>query len=79
MTTLLKNENSGTGVAICDAWHQEMRGWAGLDPSSAMMTGNEHIALVQGRGNAGISPVAGTIVSSRVQNVDVMVDVAPRA
>jgi transglutaminase-like putative cysteine protease len=53
--------------------------WAGLDPSNAMKTGNEHIALVQGRGNAGISPVAGIIASSREQNVDVKVDVVPRA
>jgi len=30
-----------------------------------MMTGNEQIALAQGRGNAGISPVAGIIVGAR--------------
>ena len=44
-----------------------------------MMTGNEHIALAQGRGNAGISPVAGVIVGSCEQNVDVNVDVVPSA
>jgi transglutaminase-like putative cysteine protease len=56
-----------------------VRRWAGLDPSNAMMTGNEYIAPVQGRDYAGISPVAGIIVGSREQNVDVKVDVVPRA
>jgi transglutaminase-like putative cysteine protease len=42
-----------------------VRGWADLDPSNAMMTGNEQIVIAQGRGNAGISPVAGIIVRSR--------------
>jgi transglutaminase-like putative cysteine protease len=56
-----------------------VRGWAGLDPSNAMMTGNEHIVLAKGRDYADISPVAGIILGSREQDVDVKVDVVPRA
>jgi transglutaminase-like putative cysteine protease len=52
-----------------------VRCWGALDPTNSTMTGNHHIALAQGRGNAGIFPVAG----SREQNVDVQVDVVPRA
>jgi transglutaminase-like putative cysteine protease len=62
-------------LAIRDPWHQEVRGWGALDPTNSTMTGNHHIALARGRGNAGIFPVAG----SREQNVDVQVDVVPRA
>ena len=47
------------------------------------LTGNEHVTLAQGRGNAGISPLAGiivrSIVRSREQHVDVKVNVVPRA
>jgi uncharacterized membrane protein len=56
-----------------------VRGWAALDLTNAMMTGNKRIALAQGRGNAGISPVAGIIVGLREQNLDVKVNVVPRA
>ncbi len=69
----MKNENPG--IAGCYPWP----GWAGLDPSNAMTTGNERIALAQGRGNAGIFPAAGIIAGSREQDVDVNVDVVPRA
>ncbi|HEX3495152.1 MAG TPA: hypothetical protein VHT48_07265 [Methylocella sp.] len=34
---------------------------------------------MQGRGNAGISPLAGIIVGSPEQHVDVKVNVVPRA
>jgi hypothetical protein len=42
-------------------------------------TGNEHIALAQGRAATPVVSVAGIIVGSREQNVDVSVDVGPRA
>jgi uncharacterized membrane protein len=58
---------------------KETRGMVRPYPSNAMMTGYKHIALAQGRGNAGISPVAGIIVGLREQNLDVKVNVVPRA
>ena len=60
-------------------WCGEARGWAGLDPTNAMMIGNDHIVLAKGRDYADISPVAGIILGSREQDVDVQVDVVPRA
>ena len=56
-----------------DAW-----GWVGLDPTNAMLIGNDHIVLAKGRDYADISPVAGIILGSREQDVDVQVDVVPR-
>ena len=59
-------------------WCGEARGWAGLDPTNATMIGNDHIVLAKGRDYADISPVAGIILGSREQDVDVKVDVVPR-
>jgi transglutaminase-like putative cysteine protease len=59
-------------------WCGEARGWAGLDPTNATMIGNDHIVLAKGRDYADISPVAGIILGSREQDVDVKVDVLPR-
>jgi transglutaminase-like putative cysteine protease len=60
-------------------WCGHARGWVGLDPTNAMMIGNDHIVLAKGRDYADISPVAGLILGSREQDVDVQVDVVPRA
>ena len=59
-------------------WCGGARGWVGLDPTNAMMIGNDHIVLAKGRDYADISPVAGLILGSREQDVDVQVDVVPR-
>ena len=60
-------------------WCGEARGWVGLDPTNGMLIGNDHIVLAKGRDYADISPVAGIILGSREQDVDVEVDVVPRA
>ncbi|MGH6812772.1 MAG: transglutaminase-like domain-containing protein, partial [Methylocella sp.] len=60
-------------------WCGEAHGWTGLDPTNSMMIGNDHIVLAKGRDYADISPVAGIILGSREQDVDVQVDVVPRA
>jgi transglutaminase-like putative cysteine protease len=60
-------------------WCGEAHGWVGLDPTNAMLIGNDHIVLAKGRDYADISPVAGIILGSREQDVDVQVDVVPRA
>lgn len=59
-------------------WCGPRIGWVGLDPTNAMMIGNDHIVLAKGRDYADISPVAGIILGSREQDVDVKVDVVPR-
>ncbi|VTZ26092.1 Transglutaminase [Methylocella tundrae] len=53
-------------------------GWVDLDPTNSMMIGNDHITLARGRDYADISPVAGIILGTREQDVDVSVDVIPR-
>ena len=59
-------------------WCGEAHGWVGLDPTNGMLIGNDHIVLAKGRDYADISPVAGIILGSREQDVDVQVDVVPR-
>jgi len=59
-------------------WCGPAHGWIGLDPTNAALIGNDHIVLAQGRDYADISPVAGIILGSREQDVDVQVDVVPR-
>ena len=59
-------------------WCGENIGWIGLDPTNDIMIGNDHIILARGRDYADISPVAGIILGSREQDVDVQVDVIPR-
>jgi transglutaminase-like putative cysteine protease len=53
-------------------------GWVELDPTNSMMIGNDYIVLAKGRDYADISPVAGIILGSSEQDVDVQVDVVPR-
>lgn len=63
--------------AWVSVWCGEEFGWVGLDPTNSMMIGNDHIVLATGRDYADISPVAGIILGSREQDVDVKVDVVP--
>ena len=60
-------------------WCGAAQGWLGLDPTNALQIGDDHIILARGRDYADISPVAGIILGSREQDVDVRVDVVPRA
>jgi len=59
-------------------WCGKAHGWIGLDPTNSVIIGNDHIILAKGRDYADISPVAGIILGSREQDVDVQVDVVPR-
>jgi transglutaminase-like putative cysteine protease len=59
-------------------WCGDEYGWIGLDPTNDLMIGEDHIILARGRDYADISPVAGIILGSREQDVDVRVDVIPR-
>jgi transglutaminase-like putative cysteine protease len=59
-------------------WCGEDAGWIGLDPTNALLIGNDHIVLAQGRDYADISPVAGIVSGAGEQDIDVQVDVVPR-
>ncbi|WP_395666909.1 transglutaminase N-terminal domain-containing protein [Methylocella sp.] len=64
--------------AWVSVWCGEEAGWVDLDPTNSMMIGNDHITLAKGRDYADISPVAGIILGTKEQDVDVQVDVVPR-
>ncbi len=71
-------EGADATHAWVSIWCGAAHGWVGLDPTNAIMIGNDHIILAKGRDYADISPVAGIILGSREQDVDVKVDVIPR-
>ncbi|SFK19701.1 transglutaminase family protein [Methylocapsa palsarum] len=64
--------------AWVSVWCGGDAGWIDLDPTNSMMIGNDHIVLAKGRDYADISPVAGIILGTSEQDVDVQVDVVPR-
>lgn len=71
-------EGADATHAWVSVWCGERHGWVGLDPTNDIMIGNDHIILAKGRDYADISPVAGIILGTREQDVDVKVDVIPR-
>jgi transglutaminase-like putative cysteine protease len=71
-------EGADATHAWVSIWCGDEHGWVGLDPTNAIMIKNDHIILAKGRDYADISPVAGIILGSREQDVDVRVDVIPR-
>ncbi len=71
-------EGADATHAWVSLWCGPAIGWVGLDPTNSMLIGNDHIVLARGRDYADISPVAGIILGSGDQDVDVKVDVIPR-
>lgn len=59
-------------------WCGLEHGWSDVDPTNDMMIGNDHIVLAKGRDYADISPVAGIVLGSGDQAIEVKVDVVPR-
>ncbi len=72
-------EGADASHAWTSIWCGEAHGWIGLDPTNALMIGNDHIVLARGRDYADISPVSGIVLGSGEQDVEVMVDVIPVA
>jgi len=52
-------------------------GWRGLDPTNAIVAGEDHIILAIGRDYADVAPSEGMIVSSGHQKLSVAVTVVP--
>ncbi len=71
-------EGADATHAWVSIWCGSEHGWIGLDPTNDIMIGDDHIILAKGRDYADISPVAGIILGSKEQDVDVKVDVIPR-
>lgn len=72
-------EGADATHAWVSVWCGREIGWVGLDPTNALMIGNDHIVLARGRDYGDISPVAGIILGSGDQEIEVKVDVIPRA
>ena len=58
-------------------WCGEEAGWIGLDPTNAMLAGNDHVVLAVGRDYADVAPIDGVIFASGGQRLKVAVSVAP--
>ncbi len=52
-------------------------GWVGLDPTNAVLAGEDHVVIGVGRDYADVAPLDGVIVTNGAQALDVAVDVAP--
>jgi transglutaminase-like putative cysteine protease len=59
------------------AWCGEEAGWIGLDPTNAMLAGEDHIVLAVGRDYADVAPIDGVIFASGGQRLEVAVSVTP--
>lgn len=65
-----------THAWVC-VWCGPEDGWLGFDPTNAIDTGNDHIALAIGRDFSDVSPVYGVFVGSGANELRVEVDVIP--
>ncbi len=65
-----------THAWVC-VWCGPQDGWLGFDPTNAIDTGNDHIALAIGRDFSDVSPVYGVFVGSGANELRVEVDVIP--
>jgi transglutaminase-like putative cysteine protease len=63
--------------AWVQAWCGEAAGWVGLDPTNAILAGEDHVVLAIGRDYADVAPIDGVIFASGAQRLDVSVQVKP--
>ncbi|HEV2573611.1 MAG TPA: transglutaminase family protein [Beijerinckiaceae bacterium] len=52
-------------------------GWIGLDPTNALLIGDDHVEVAIGRDYSDVSPVKGVFIGSGRDSLSVSVDVAP--
>jgi transglutaminase-like putative cysteine protease len=58
-------------------WAGPESGWRGLDPTNAVLAGEDHVVLALGRDYADASPVDGVVFASGKQKLSVAVSVTP--
>ncbi len=68
-------EGADASHAWVAVWCGPVFGWLQLDPTNALIVGNDHIVIAIGRDYADISPIHGVILASGKQSLDVSVDV----
>jgi transglutaminase-like putative cysteine protease len=58
-------------------WCGEDAGWLGLDPTNAVIAGNDHLVVAIGRDYSDVAPIDGVVFGSGGQKLDVSVSVTP--
>lgn len=58
-------------------WCGEPAGWRGLDPTNALIVGEDHVVLAIGRDYSDVAPIAGVVFASGGQHLEVAVSVIP--
>ena len=52
-------------------------GWYGLDPTNAVLAGDDHLVVAIGRDYSDVAPVGGVVFASGKQKIDEAVSVMP--
>lgn len=63
--------------AWVELWCGEAVGWAGFDPTNALLALDDHVVLAVGRDYADAAPIKGLILTPGAQSLTVEVDLAP--
>ncbi len=72
-------EGADSTHAWVSVWCGPEFGFFDLDPTNALVVGNDHIAIAIGRDYADVSPIDGVIIGAGDQDLDVSVDVKEAA
>ena len=63
--------------AWVQVWCGSKAGWYGLDPTNAMLAGEDHVVLALGRDYADVAPIDGVVFAAGAQRLAVTVSVTP--
>jgi transglutaminase-like putative cysteine protease len=63
--------------AWAGVWCGGEAGWIGLDPTNALIAGNDHVVVAIGRDYADVAPIDGVVFASGGQRLEVAVTVTP--
>ena len=58
-------------------WCGEAAGWFGLDPTTALIAGDDHVVVAIGRDYSDVAPIDGVVFAAGGQRLDVSVSVTP--
>ena len=58
-------------------WCGKEAGWFGLDPTNAVLAGDDHVVVAIGRDYSDVAPIDGVVFASGGQRLDVSVSVMP--
>lgn len=72
-------EGADATHAWVSVWCGPKLGWVGVDPTNAMLAGQDHIVLAVGRDYGDVAPIDGVIVAVGQHKLAVEVDVVPRS